>query len=107
MKNIVGRRVQEARQKFKPPLSQEALAVRLELEGWKISRGTVSKIEAGIRQVTDFEVMALARTLKVPPEWLLDKQLFESLLNKPKRVFLKWSGKMGEWLNSPKPTRPI
>jgi len=80
MKNIVGKRVQEARLKFRPPLSQEALAVRLELEGWKISRGTLSKIEAGIRQVTDFEVMALARTLKVSPEWLLDKQLFESLL---------------------------
>ena len=84
MKNIVGRRVQEARQKFKPPLSQEALAVRLELDGWRISRGTLSKIEAGIRQVTDFEVMALARTLKVPPEWLLDKQLFESIFKKPR-----------------------
>ena len=84
MKNIVGKRVQEARHKFKPPLSQEALAVRLELDGWKISRGTLSKIEAGIRQVTDFEVMVLARTLKVPPEWLLDKQLFETLLKKPR-----------------------
>ena len=84
MKNIVGKRVQEARHKFRPPLSQEALAARLELDGWKISRGTLSKIEAGIRQVTDFEVMALARTLKVPPEWLLDKQLFESLWKEPK-----------------------
>ncbi len=82
MKNIVGKRVQEARHKFRPPLSQEALAIRLELDGWKISRGTLSKIEAGIRQVTDFEVMALARTLKVPPEWLLDKQSFESLLKR-------------------------
>ena len=82
MKNIVGKRVQEARYKFSPPLSQEELAVRLELDGWKISLGTLSKIEAGIRQVTDFEVMVLARTLKVPPEWLLDKQLFESLLKK-------------------------
>jgi hypothetical protein len=84
MKNLVGKRVQEARLKFKPPLSQESLAVRLELDGWKISRGTLSKIEAGIRQVTDFEVMLLARTLKVPPEWLLDKQLFESLVQKPR-----------------------
>jgi hypothetical protein len=58
------------------------LAVRLELDWWKISRGTLSKIEAGIRQVTDIEVMVLARTLKVAPEWLLDKQLFESLLKK-------------------------
>jgi transcriptional regulator with XRE-family HTH domain len=84
MKNIVGKRVQEARQKFKPPLSQEELTVRLELDGWKISRGTLSKIEAGIRTVTDFEVMALARTLKVSPEWLLDKQLLDSLLKKPR-----------------------
>ena len=82
MKNIIGKRVQEARQKFRPPLSQEELAVRLELEGWKITRGTLSKIEAGIRQVTDVEVMLLARTLKVAPEWLLDKQLFESVLKR-------------------------
>jgi len=82
MNNIVGKRVHEARRKFKPPLSQEALAARLELDGWKISRGTLSKIEAGIRRVTDFEVMALARTLKVSPDWLMDKQLFESMLKK-------------------------
>jgi transcriptional regulator with XRE-family HTH domain len=82
MKNIVGKRVHEARHKFKPSLSQEELAARLELDGWKISRGTLSKIEAGIRQVTDFEVMALARTLKVSPDWLMDKQLFERLLKR-------------------------
>ena len=82
MNNIVGKRVHEARRKFKPPLSQEALAARLELDGWKISRGTLSKIEAGIRRVTDFEVMSLAKTLKVSPEWLMDKQLFESMLKK-------------------------
>ena len=82
MKNIVGKRVQEARRNFSPALSQEELAVRLELEGWKISRGTLSKIEAGIRQVTDIELMVLARVLKVAPEWLLDKLVFESLLKK-------------------------
>ena len=82
MNNIVGKRVHEARRKFKPPLSQEALAARLELDGWKISRGTLSKIEAGIRRVTDFEVMSLAKTLKVSPQWLMDKQLFESMLKK-------------------------
>jgi hypothetical protein len=84
MQNIVAKRVQEARHKFKPPLSQEELTVCVELDGWKISHGTLSKIAAGIRQVTDFEVMALARTLKGPPEWLLDKQLFESPLKKPR-----------------------
>ena len=80
MKNIVGKRVQEARRKFKPALSQEELAARLQLDGWEISRGTLAKIEAGVREVTDFEVMKLAKTLKVSPEWLLDKQLFEKAL---------------------------
>ena len=70
----------EARRKFKPPLSQEELAARLESGGWKISRSSLSKIEAGIRGVTDFEVMALAKILKVAPEWLLDKQLFERII---------------------------
>jgi HTH-type transcriptional regulator, cell division transcriptional repressor len=73
MMNIVGRRVQEARLKFTPPLSQEELAARLQLNGWKISRGTLAKIESGIRQVTDIEVMALSKTLKVSADWLFDK----------------------------------
>ncbi len=80
MKNIVGRRVQEARSRFKPPLSQEELAARLQLEGWHISRVTLAKIEAGIRRVADFELVILARALKVSPDWLLDKQLSETLI---------------------------
>lgn len=71
--NIVGKRVQEARLKFNPPLSQEELAARLELNGWKISRGTLAKIEAGVRQVTDIELMTLSKTLKVSTDWLFDK----------------------------------
>jgi transcriptional regulator with XRE-family HTH domain len=73
MMNLVGKRVQEARLKFKPPLSQEELAARLELNGWKISRGTLAKIESGVRQVTDIELMALSKTLKVSTDWLFDK----------------------------------
>jgi len=45
-----------------------------------LTSGTLAKIEAGVREVTDFEVMKLAKTLKVSPEWLLDKQLFEKAL---------------------------
>lgn len=73
MMNLVGRRVQEARRNFEPHLSQEELAARLELDGWKISRGTLAKIEAGVRQVTDIELMALSRTLKVTADWLFGK----------------------------------
>jgi len=79
MKNIVGKRIQDARRKFNPPLTQEELAIRLELDGWKISRGTLSKIEAGIRMVTDFEAAFLARTLNVNLNWLIDAELLDSV----------------------------
>lgn len=79
MKNIVGQRIREARRKFKPRLSQEELAARLELDGWNISRSVLAKIEAGSRTVTDYELMALAKALKVPPETLLDSRLLESI----------------------------
>ena len=82
MNNIVGKKVREARRKYKPALSQKELAAKLELDGWKISRGTLAKIETGIRQVTDYEVMALAKALKVSPEWLLDKELFNKYFTK-------------------------
>ena len=84
MKNIIGKNVTEARHKFNPALSQKELAAKLELNGWKISRGTLAKIEAGIREVTDVELMILAKTLKVSPEWLLDKELFEKIAGKEK-----------------------
>ena len=44
----------------------------------KISRETLAKIESGIREVIDIEVMIFSKTLKVSTDWLLDKQLFES-----------------------------
>jgi transcriptional regulator with XRE-family HTH domain len=69
--NIVGKRIQEACLKFNPPLSQDELATKLELAGWKISRGTLAKIEAGIREVRDYEIVILAKTLKVDVGWLL------------------------------------
>ncbi len=84
VKNIIGKQVTEARRKFTPPLSQKELAARLELNGWKISRGTLAKIESGIREVTDMEVMTLAKTLKVSPDWLMDQALFDQMFSKEK-----------------------
>jgi transcriptional regulator with XRE-family HTH domain len=75
MRNIIGKRVQEARRNNS--LSQEELATKLELDGWKISRVSLAKIETGTRQVTDIQVMILCEILKVSPEWLLDKDEFK------------------------------
>ena len=60
-------------------MSQEELATRLELNGWKISRVSLAKIETGTRHVTDVEVMILAETLKVSPDWLMDKDAFKKM----------------------------
>lgn len=79
MRNLIGKRVREARRKLNPPLTQRELVIRLELSGWDISRATLSKIEAGLRQVTDFEVVILADVLGVTFDWLLDKSSLKDI----------------------------
>ncbi len=71
MKNIIGKRVQLAREQHTPRLTQEALAIRLQLIDWtNCSRFTISKIELGTRTVTDHEVQMLSQALGVSPNWL-------------------------------------
>lgn len=63
MKNIIGKNVKEIREKV--GITQEQLAIRLEMAGWKTNRFIVSKIERGERQVLDIEVQLLAKALGV------------------------------------------
>ncbi len=71
-KNIVGTRVRKARSESKPPITQEDLAARLQLDGLKIDQAMISRIEKGERLVTDIEVKALAKALKVSAGWLIE-----------------------------------
>jgi len=70
-RNVVGKRVREARKQAKPPITQEDLVARLQVLGLKVDQSTISKIEQGSRPVFDFEVVALAKALKVSVAWLL------------------------------------
>ncbi|GAI22010.1 unnamed protein product [marine sediment metagenome] len=72
-RNVVGKRVREARKQAKPPITQKDLAARLQVLGLKVDQSTISKIEQGIRPVLDFEVVALAKALKVSSVWLLEE----------------------------------
>ncbi len=74
MKNIVGERVKQARLHHHPRLTQEALAARLQLEGWDIGRSGVAKIELGLREVRDTEVGKLAQALEVSVGWLFGEE---------------------------------
>jgi transcriptional regulator with XRE-family HTH domain len=46
-------------------MTQDQLAAKCGVVGWDISRGTLSKIEAGLRCVTDAEVQFLSKALGV------------------------------------------
>ena len=63
MKNVVGKNVAKIREQL--GLTQEQLAIRLQMAGWQVDRFLVSKIERGERHVLDTEVVLLATALKV------------------------------------------
>jgi transcriptional regulator with XRE-family HTH domain len=62
-KNIVGPQVRRLR--YQRGLKQKDLAARLERLGWPIDRAGVSKIEARLMKVSDFQQLYLARALRV------------------------------------------
>ena len=70
-KNIVGRRVAEARAKFEPALTQDALSGKLSRLGIQLDRAAIAKIENNYRHVLDYELKALAEALGVDVDWLL------------------------------------
>jgi transcriptional regulator with XRE-family HTH domain len=70
-KNIVGPKVRLARKLSQPPLTQGELAARLQVLGLEIEQSSISKIEQGLRPVSDIEVMMLSKALKVTVGWLL------------------------------------
>lgn len=80
-RNLIGGRVREARRRHLPRLTQAELAARLQVAGFHLDRAAVSKIEIGYREVTDFELVALARALGVSANWLLHET--DALANGP------------------------
>lgn len=70
--NIIGPRIRVARVRFKPPLSQSDLAARLGVLGVDLDRPTITRIENGTRYVRDYEIVAIARVLKVSVAWLFE-----------------------------------
>lgn len=63
------RRIREGKK-----LSQEQLAAWLQLEGLSIKQKAISRIETGERVVADYELLYLAKVLRVRVEDLLGKE---------------------------------
>jgi transcriptional regulator with XRE-family HTH domain len=69
MKNLIGARLKAARMRGRIPVSQQELAARTTIMGIPMDRTTISKIEAGDRLVTDYELYAFSKALGLPMEW--------------------------------------
>ena len=67
-RNIVGLRVRQIRIAAKPRITQKELVARLQVLGIMIDQSGLSKVESGQRPVSDIEVIAFAKALKVSPE---------------------------------------
>jgi len=70
-RNIVGKRIAQARRKSLPLLTQDALSGRLARLGIQLDRAAIAKIETNKRHVLDYELKAFARVLGVKSAWLL------------------------------------
>jgi len=62
-KNIVGLRIKVARKEAK--MTQLKLAAELQLMGITIDRSTIAKLESGRRPLSDIEIIAISKILKV------------------------------------------
>jgi len=69
-RNIVGKRVREARLEARPRISQDDLAGRLAAKGIAMDQTAISRIENQTRYMMDYEIQAIARCLKVSVGWL-------------------------------------
>lgn len=67
--NVCGKQVAAIRKEMK--LSQRMLADRLQLLGLDVDKNAIQRIEAGLRFVTDIELIALSKALNTSIETLL------------------------------------
>mgnify|MGYP000458585282 CR=1 FL=1 len=55
-------------------LSQEQLAARMQVEVIPLNQKAVSRVETGLRVVSDYELMTFARVLRVTMEHLVGQE---------------------------------
>jgi DNA-binding XRE family transcriptional regulator len=62
---VVGPRLRELRRRSTPKITQEDLAGRVAAQNISLDRTAIYRIEMGTRAVTDLELLALAKALRV------------------------------------------
>lgn len=79
-KNLISRRLAELRKEHH--LSQQGLASLLQQQGYPITKNMITRIETNKRQVLDYEIDALCKTLNVHFNDLIDWELADHILKK-------------------------
>lgn len=69
--NIIGNTLKKLR--IDQSLTQDNLAARCSSLGWDVTENTITKVETGVRCVTDKELVVLAQALRVKLVDLLPK----------------------------------
>jgi hypothetical protein len=64
-RNVVGGRIRKARLSKTPAVSQEDLAGRLAARGITMDQTAISRIENQTRYLMDYELIAIAKSLKI------------------------------------------
>ena len=64
-RNFIGSRIRKARLACKPAVTQDDLAGRLAARGITVDQTAVSRIENQTRYLMDYEIIAIAKSLKV------------------------------------------
>ena len=70
--NISGERIRQWR--LGAGLTQEELAIKMQLNGLQMGQMSISRIETGKRLVADFERVIFSRVLSVSMEWLTGEE---------------------------------
>jgi HTH-type transcriptional regulator, cell division transcriptional repressor len=71
--NLTGPRIRQARLACRPAISQQELSRQLARKGVVLDQTAISRIEQKQRGVLDYELVAIARCLKVTVTWLFRK----------------------------------
>ena len=69
--NLCGDKIRSLRLAYPTPLSQRALADKLQLIGVDVDKNAIQRIEAGKRFVTDIELKAFAEIFNIGVEKLI------------------------------------
>lgn len=69
-RNVIGERIRKARLACDPPVTQEDLTGRLAARGITIDQTAISRIENQTRYLMDYEIVAIAKALKVSVSFL-------------------------------------